>query len=263
MRKWYIVALIVLLTTSCLIGCSSGGKKVEYATQVQLNLLKKDVDQLSEKVSNIPQDSVSQATQQATDVEKLRDRVFNLENLLNSLKGDSGGSEDGLSVLEQRLTDIEQRLTTLETAKTNTSTVIGTTSQTINGLEVVFMKQSVTATINKPRDKTQLPLSVKITNVTDRTILKLDILGRVTFAMSNNPFEPGYPQINAADGLRYMTYLNGSSLEWEMYLTNKNRAISLAPGASITMRPSVVLKYQYEIITPATASISIDRIAYD
>ena len=159
---------------------------------------------------------------------------------------------------------LEDQMQTLQDNLAGNATNIGITSQTVNGLNVLFITNNIDiGATGMTANSAQFAL--KITNNTCGVISNLDVTGLITTAV---PFggilATGYPQVIDGGGTAIVTsaYAGDKIVTFEAYTSGKTTTIPA--GASITIRPKIsIAASANNRVAPTTFTLSINAITYD
>ena len=166
--------------------------------------------------------------------------------------------------LGDKMSALEDQMQTLQDNLAGNATNIGITSQTVNGLNVLFITNNIDiGATGMTANSAQFAL--KITNNTCGVISNLDVTGLITTAV---PFggilATGYPQVIDGGGTAIVTsaYAGDKIVTFEAYTSGKTTTIPA--GASITIRPKIsIAASANNRVAPTTFTLSINAITYD
>ena len=176
---------------------------------------------------------------------------------------------DDMTVSIDKLTTqvhiLQENVMILQDNMKGNATNIGTTSMTVNGLDVTFIANGIDVGTTGSTTPGTAQFAIKITNLTNSVVSNLDVtgtitsLGNISVNMATN-----YPQLTDAAALCAMAYSNtaSSTINFEAY--GSKGSLSIPVGGSITIRPKISIMAAAPYKLPATSFIiALKTITYD
>ena len=167
--------------------------------------------------------------------------------------------------LGDKMSALEDQMQTLQDNLAGNATNIGITSQTVNGLNVLFITNNIDVGSTGPTTATSAQFALKITNNTSSIISNLDVTGLITTTV---PFvstvAAAYPQVTDGGGTATITsaYAGDKIVTYEAYSNSKTTTIPI--GGTVTIRPKITILASANNRIPATTFIlSVNAITYD
>jgi hypothetical protein len=160
---------------------------------------------------------------------------------------------------------LQDQIVTMQSSMASNATNIGTSSISVNGLNVLFITNNIDVGATGGSTSGSAQFAIKITNNTPVTISNMDITGQILSSsviaglMANN-----FPQITDASGLCSIAYSNTATdtISFEAY--GSKGSLTIPAGGSITLRPKIsVLALANGRIPPTTFTISLKAVTYD
>ena len=176
---------------------------------------------------------------------------------------------DDMTVSIDKLTTqvhiLQENVMILQDNMKGNATNIGTTSMTVNGLDVTFIANGIDVGTTGSTTPGTAQFAIKITNLTNSVVSNLDVTGTIT-SLGNISVNmaANYPQLTDAAALCAMAYSNtaSSTINFEAY-GNKG-SLSIPVGGSITIRPKISIMAAAPYKLPATSFIiALKTITYD
>lgn len=281
-RPYLFIGVVILLLLTALMGCSTKTQTPSETstptptatipvTQEQLNVLSAQIADIKSRIDQMASTSNESA------VKQLQTQIGNLSADIalaksNAEKANSLAAVNSTSLanLTNTVNSLKTSLTTLQQQIQSSSVVIGSQPVTIDGLSVTFLQNSVRLGSIESTTPSYAQLAVKITNNTAYTVSNLDVVGLLDFSRDLSYLATGFPSlVDGASAVNYNYYFDGDDIiHFEVYQKPPSGKIaggpiSIAKGASITLRPRVGIQTTDHTYGATTVSLKIKTIAYD
>ena len=167
--------------------------------------------------------------------------------------------------LSDKITTLEGQVQTLQENQAGNATNIGITSTTLNGLGILFITNNIDVSATGSTTPTSAQFAIKITNTTNSIVSNLDITGTINSVASfTGIIATGYPQVVDGGGMATFTstYAGDKTVFFEAY--NGGKGLTIPVGASITIRPKILILASTTNKLPATTfTVAVNAITYD
>jgi hypothetical protein len=284
-----IIVVMALAVMACslfffqaLVNSNSEKTLVAYSPTDSEKRLQLQVNDLSARVSNIGQllskidpsggqsatpDGGQPSTQDGSGASDVKDLSIEVD----SLKAQIAALQDKLKSadtqnLAARFDSLNAQVTALADKLKTADTAIGNVSVTVNGLDILFITDSVELGMTGSTIPGAAQFALKITNATGSALNNIDVTGTITGSADySEALASGYPQLVDGAGLcSYVFYITqGKTLHFEAF-GNAKGSLSIPPGGSITLRPKIsILAGTKGSIPGMTFSISLETISFD